>query len=241
MEVTLKDLRSCAVFCFLLIAFLAFSLGLKAIDPEIASDSPLLGGSWLISLYIDFLLLTVYFSVFTSKWNSLNVEGAFPAEKSELLSNERFGVLLYLPLIFLAALGVREYLPNTWNAWTTAVERTNLPYDRWDKETLSFLRESICIVFVAPVIEELIFRYVLHYEARRRLGRWFGGLAVTAVFSFSHADVGTWMSTLDFAFFFGFGVYLWYLREAEGIISAIAFHLFFNAVAIIFAWLVVTA
>jgi len=92
-------------------------------------------------------------------------------------------------------------------------------------------------VFLAPVLEESLFRGLLLPALRQRFALWPAALAVTALFTVLHvAQVGGYLPAL--AGIFACGLALAWLREKSGSLwPSIAFHMGFNSTPFL-VWLI---
>jgi len=92
---------------------------------------------------------------------------------------------------------------------------------------------TIALVFIAPVIEELLFRGFLLQTFLARFKPWVASALVAAFFAVIHFEFGSLAIILFLALLLN-----WIFMRTKSIIPCIAFHMLNNAIAFVVEWLV---
>lgn len=167
----------------------------------------------------------------------------------------QFAIFLGLTLLIARGRPLREYLalrrPTSWwraariagavivLVWLLGValqpvvdpgEEQNLIPEGWDPGRAGpFAANFVAVVFLGPVVEELMFRG-LGYTLLERFGRWTAILGTAVAFALAHGLVE------GFPLLVLFGAGLAYLRSRVGsIVPGILLHMAFNAVVLLAA------
>lgn len=174
---------------------------------------------------------------------------------SAVLGAIQFGIFLGLTLLIARGRRLRNYLalnrPTSWGraaAIAVAVivllmltgallqpfvdpgDEQGLIPDGWDPSRAGpFAANFVVVAFLAPVVEELMFRG-LGYTLLERLGRWAAILGTAVAFALAHGLVE------GFPLLVLFGAGLAYMRSRVGsIVPGILLHMAFNAVVLLAA------
>lgn len=98
-----------------------------------------------------------------------------------------------------------------------------------DVYSTPFVIQIICLGFVIPLAEELMFRGILYKRYRERQNFWYSAICSSVLFSFMHVSITQMLYT------FLLGLMLAYVYEKFGSFSApFVLHVFFNLGSIIF-------
>lgn len=92
---------------------------------------------------------------------------------------------------------------------------------------------TITLVFIAPIIEELLFRGFLLQTFLARFKPWVASLLVAVFFGVIHFEFGSLAIILFLALLLN-----WIFMRTKSIIPCIAFHMLNNALAFVVEWLV---
>lgn len=94
--------------------------------------------------------------------------------------------------------------------------------------TPSFLIQVICLGFIIPISEELLFRGLLFKRCRELMGFWPAALSISILFGFSHGNL------VQFLYAMGLGLLLAYVCEKYGSLkAAIVLHMTANLTSLI--------
>lgn len=174
---------------------------------------------------------------------------------SAVLGAVQFAIFLGLTLLIARGRPLRDYLalrrPSSWGraagvaggliviVWLMGValqpfvdpeEEQNLIPEGWDPGRAGpFAANFVVVAFLAPVVEELLFRG-LGYTVLERFGRWAAIVGTAVAFALAHGLLE------GFPLLVVFGAGLAYLRSRVGsIVPGILLHMAFNAVVLLAA------
>lgn len=91
---------------------------------------------------------------------------------------------------------------------------------------LIFIMISVLAIFIAPVVEEYVFRHMFYRSFRKRFSFWAAAVLSSLLFTVAHFNIAASISI------FGVGIYNCYLYDKYGYRAAVINHSIFNSFAV---------
>jgi membrane protease YdiL (CAAX protease family) len=179
----------------------------------------------MVPVGAEVVVLLAYFWFRSEEWNRLRAVDTGAGGWRDAFRFEGFGfvigvVVVAPPLCLL----MRSIWPEMAAAWAAQIA-SHLPVQKWESCSLLFARDFAYAVMVAPILEELLYRFVISRELGRVMPGWVAGGLASVAFGIAHLSlIETGFSLDKFVLYTLLGVYFQWVFRYSGLLAAISVH-----------------
>lgn len=206
----------------LFLGVLSFQL-LKSSDPSWNCDTT--GARLLMPVVAEVIVLLAFFCFRPDEWNQLRSIRTAGGSWRDIFRFEGFGFVIGVAIIVPPlCLLIRGFWPELATAWAALIE-VRLPVNKWENCPLLFARDFLYMVMVAPMLEEVLYRFVISRELGRVMPGWVAGGLASVAFGIAHLSVFETGLNLDkLVVYTLMGVYFQWIYRYSGLLAAISVH-----------------
>jgi membrane protease YdiL (CAAX protease family) len=160
----------------------------------------------------------------------------WPGQKRDFLNFSYFG-FIFPPIVgavfVLAVIGLDESYRSVYFHHLGQY----MPVEAWSYSPILFFRDVCGLIMIAPVVEEVLFRFMLFEKLKGAVGPLGGAVISSILFSLCHQDISVGLNAGVLLIHFMSGLVLCWIYAYNGLLASISLHIGMNS-SIILAYII---